>query len=229
MSARLRSQLEEADLDGRLLSELDRAAERRRVQRGRRRWRAVAAAAVIVVLGGAAIAAMRGPLGDDLRTRPGDDPVSVAEPDDSTPSSTVAGDDSSGDVDSTETDDEGAPIFSPDDDKSGDLGVSSEGSSGVETTEVPEEPDQQPPPDTADSGSGQVDWGQVADDCGQDQNCWMGAAEQACEQAGPECWAQAAGACGNDYGCRAMLAQTCGDTRQCWEAIFDDPDRHRGS
>lgn len=229
MSARLLAELDAAELKGHLQSEIERAAERRRVQRGRRRWRAVAAAAAIVVIGGTAIAALQGPLGDDLRTRPGDEPVSVAESDGG-PTSTAAGDESGGSVETADPDDPSSPIFSPNtDDPTGDLGVESESSSGVVTTEVPEEPDQQPPQSTGDrADTSEVDWGEVSDQCGRNYECWIDAAEEPCQQAGPECWANAADACGDDPSCRYMLVYMCGDTPECWDAVFGDPDRHGG-
>jgi len=231
MNARLLAELDAGQLKGHLRSELERAAERRRVQQGRRRWRVVAAAAAIAVLGGLAIAALRGPLGEDLRTRPGtDDPVSVAEPDGDTPASTAPGD--PGGAGTTESDTDGAPIFSPNtDDPNEDLGPGSGSSSGgVVTTEVPDPPDgEASPPETGGTGDpGEVDWGAVADDCGRDYECWIDAAEEPCQEAGPECWAMAADACGDDYGCRYMLAQMCGDTRRCREATFDNPGGHGG-
>jgi hypothetical protein len=229
MSAQLLAELDAAEVaQRRTVSDIDRAAERRRVQQGRRRWRAVAAAAAIVVVGGAVFAGLRGPLGDDLRTRPGEDePVSVAEPDDS-PSTTVTdgstGGGGSGPGDTT-------PIFSPkEEDESGGLGVDDGSSGGVATTERPPE---EPPSETfgaddARGGDAPVDWGQVSDECGPDYECWIDAAEQPCQQAGAECWAAASDACEGDMGCRYMLVYMCGDTRECRDAVFDYDDRHRG-
>ena len=221
MSARLLAELDAAELSGRLQSELERAAERRRVQRGRRRWRAVAAAAAIVVIGGAVIASVRGPLGDDLRTRPGDDPVSVAEPDASSSTTTDSG--STGGVETADPEDSSSPIFSDDaEDPSGDLGIGSESSSGVATTVPPADP----PPDA--SAAGDVDWGEVSNECGPDYECWIDAAEKPCQEAGVECWAAAAEACDDDYTCRYMLANMCGDTDECRAAIYGGPPQHRG-
>jgi hypothetical protein len=231
MNARLLAQLNEGELKDHLRSELDRAAERRRVQQGRRRWRTFAAAAAIVVLGGVAFAALQGPMGEDIRTRPGDDPVSVAESDEAT-TSTVPGGDPGDGVD-TGTGSGSAPIFGPDEDPTGDLGVGSgESTGGVVTTEVTQPPDDGPTTMATDDGGrgdpGPVDWGAVSDECGHDFECWIDAAEQPCQHAGPECWAAAAEACDGDYGCRAMLAQMCGYTDECWDAVTDDRDRRGG-
>lgn len=221
MSPRLLAELDAAELSGRLTSELERAAERRRVQRGRRRWRMVAAAAVVAVVGGAVVASVRGPLGDDLRTRPGDEPVSVAEPDGSSSSSAPAnGSGSAGGVE-TAGPDGTTPIYSPNPEDPGDLGVSSGSSGSVATTEVPRPRDD--PPET----TSEIDWSEVARECGDDYECWIDAAEQPCNEAGVECWAAAAEACGDDQACRYMLADLCGDTEECRDAIWDWPSRQR--
>jgi hypothetical protein len=223
MSARLLAELDASELTGRLQSELDRAAERRRVQQGRRRWRAVAAAAAIVVVGGVAFAALQGPLGDDLRTRPGDDePVSVADSGDATTS--TAGDGTGSSAEVTDTDGEGAPVFSADDDPPGDLDVGGGSSSGVATTEVPEPPDQEdePSPDT-----NRLDMSEILDECGDDTDCWTDAADEACQEADVDCWAAfAAEACGHDPGCRYQLSDLCGATEECRDAIWDGQRRH---
>lgn len=230
MSARLLAELDASELTGRLQSELDRAAERRRVQQGRRRWRVFAAAAAVVVVGGVAFAALQGPLGDDLRTRPGDEPVSVAGSGDATTS--TAGEGPGDSVEVTDPDGEGAPIFSPnDDDPPDDLGVESGSSSGVATTEVPEPPDENetPSPDAGDQReSADIDWDEVADECGRSEECWTDAAEDLCQNEGPSCWETAADSCGDNMSCRYMLAHLCGDTEECWDAVLDgDGDRHR--
>jgi hypothetical protein len=230
MSARLLAELDAAEVaQRRPASDLERAAERRRVRQGRRRWRVVAAAAAIVVICGGVFAGLRGPLGDDLRTRPGDDePVSVAEPE-SGPTSTVADGGTSG---GTESGPDDTPQVFSDDDEPGDLGVGDGASGGVATTERPPEEAPAGTFGADDAGDGderaQVDWGEVSDQCGSDYECWIDAAEQPCEHAGAECWAAASEACGRDMGCRYMLVYMCGDTDECRDAVFDNRDRHHG-
>jgi hypothetical protein len=219
MSARLLAELDGAELSGRFHSELERVAERRRVQRSRRRWRAVAAAAAAVaVLGGAAVAGLRGPLGDDLRTRPSDEAVSVAEPDGS--ASTLA-DGESGDGLETAGPEEGSPNFGPSEEGSGDLGVSSGSSGGVATTEVTTT---EPPTTAVDQGAApEIDWDQIGEDCDGDAECVIDAAEEHCAEAGTECWADAADACGRyDSGCRYMLVNKCGADDECEDAVIGD-------
>jgi hypothetical protein len=204
MSPRLLAELDAAELSGRQKSELARAAERRQVRQARRRWRIVAVAAVVLLLGGLVFAGLRGPLGDDLRTRPGDDPVSVAEPDDS----------------STSTDVElGEPLaegpdqnFGPDVESPGDLGLGGESTGGVATTEVPSED----PPEVLSVPE---------DECGEDDvECWIDTAQQ-CET-DMACWEAAADHCGDDAGCRGMIANYCGDSDECREAIWNFRPRH---
>jgi hypothetical protein len=220
MSPRLLAELDAAELSGRESAELVRMLERRRVQRARRRWRVVAAAAVVAVLGGVAFASMRGPLGDDLRTRPGDDPVSVAEPEDS-PSSTAptADDGSSGGIETAGPDETSPPDFSDAEDPPGDLGKGSGSSATVTSTEVgPDEP----------QVTSDADWSQVAAECRDDYECWIDAAEHQCDQTGVECWGAAAQACdADDSGCRYMIVNLCGGTDECWAAVMDgEPRRH---
>jgi hypothetical protein len=202
MSPRLLAELDAAELSGRQKSELARAAERRQVRQARRRWRVVAVAAVVMLLGGLVFAGLRGPLGDDLRTRPGDDPVSVAEPDDSS---------SSTDVELGEPLAEGPDQnFGPDVESPTDLGLGGESTGGVASTEVPSE---DPPEVTSEP------------ECGDDVECWIDAAEH-CDT-DMECWESAADHCGDDAGCRAMMANTCGNSEECWGAIWNGQPRHR--
>jgi hypothetical protein len=218
MSPRLLAELDAAELSGRQAADVRQLLDQRRVRRGRRRWRvAFAAAAAVAVIGGVTFASMRGPLGDDLRTRPGDDPVSVAEPDGGT--TAPIADDSSGGIETAGPDDDATPDFSNDDEKTpGDRGQSGGAADTVPTTTAAT----QPP--TTDSSDG-TDWGQVADDCHGDSDCLIDAAQHACEDS-VECWTAAARSC-DDYSCRAMMANMlCGGSQDCWEAVMGGAGRH---
>jgi hypothetical protein len=165
-------------------------------------------AAVVLLLGGVVFAGLRGPLGDDLRTRPGDDPVSVAEPDDSSSSGAELGEPLAEGPDQN---------FGPDVESPADLGLGGESTGGVATTEVPTEdpPQVLSEPELSDPGQ----------NCDHETECLIDAAEQCGDDT--DCLEAVADECGDDPGCRGGVANNCGDDDECRFDVWNYQPRHR--